>query len=134
MWHIFFGPPKGQVVKKCFLEKVLFAIFCRFYGLTSDAIFSVICPCRMLFNTIFENYKEKAFKKWFWILSHVFGSGHKMHFKKTIFDDFCQFFSVIFLYYFVRWWGPEGPPMRARRAPQCPPQELEGGARRAPNF
>ena len=30
--------------------------------------------------------------------------------------------------------GPEGPPMWARRAPQCPPQELEGGARRALNF
>ena len=24
--------------------------------------------------------------------------------------------------------------VRAKRAPQCPPQELEGGARRAPNF
>ena len=30
--------------------------------------------------------------------------------------------------------GPEGPQMRARRAPQCPPQELEGRACRALNF
>jgi len=34
----------------------------------------------------------------------------------------------------VRSWGPKGPPMRARRAPKCPPQELEGRARRALNF
>jgi len=48
----------------------------------------------MLFNTILENYKEKSFQKWFWNLSHVFGSGHKMHFKKTIFDVFCRFYGL----------------------------------------
>ena len=52
------------------------------------AIFSVICPCKMGFNAILENYKGKTFQTWFWILSHVFGSGHKMHFKKTIFAIF----------------------------------------------
>ena len=26
-WNIFFDPPRGQVVKKCFLAKALFAIF-----------------------------------------------------------------------------------------------------------
>ena len=30
--------------------------------------------------------------------------------------------------------GAQRDPMRARRAPQCPPQELEGRARRALNF
>ncbi len=30
--------------------------------------------------------------------------------------------------------GSGGEVVGARRAPQCPPQELEGGARRAPNF
>ncbi len=67
------------------------------------------------------------------------GSGFSLTFLEVVenailsFDDFCQFLpgggGVV-----VRCWGPEGPPMRARRAPQFPPQELEGGARRAPNF
>ena len=47
----------------------------------------------------------------------------KCIFKKrflTIFVSFlAQFFSVICLLYFVRWWGPEGPPMRARRGPNA---------------
>ena len=34
----------------------------------------------------------------------------------------------------VRWWEPEGPPMRARRAPQCPLPDLEVRAHRALNF
>jgi len=55
----------------------------------------------MLFSTILENYKEKSFQKWFWNLSHVFGSGHKMHFKKTIFDVFCQFFGPTFICNFL---------------------------------
>ena len=47
-----------------------------------------------VFNTILENYKEKSFQKWFWNLSHVFGSGHKVPFKKTIFDVFCRFYGL----------------------------------------
>ena len=47
--------PGGQ---KMLFRKGTFCNFLPFYGLTSDAIFSVICPCRMFFNTIFENYKE----------------------------------------------------------------------------
>ena len=125
---------------KMHFKKRFLTLFCRFYDLTSDAIFSVICPCRRVFNTIFENYKEKSFQKWFLILSYVFGSSHNAFFLKI--DFLCQFFaqllntifSVICLCYFVRCWGPEGPPMRARRAPHCPPQELEGRARRALNF
>ena len=57
--------------------------FASFYDLTSDAIFSVICPC----NNIIENYKEKSFQKWFLILYHIFGSGQKMHLK----NNFCCF-------------------------------------------
>ena len=72
----------------------IFDVFCRFYGLTSDAIFSVIWPCRMLFSTILKNYKEKSFQRWFWNLSHVFESGHKMHFKNKIFYVFCRFFGL----------------------------------------
>ena len=82
-------------------KKTIFDVFCRFYGLTSDAIFSVIWPCRIVFNTILENYKEKSFQKWFWNLSHIFGSGHKMHFKKPIFDVFCQFFGPTFICNFL---------------------------------
>ena len=33
------------------LNSVYFAIFCRFFGLTSDVILSVICLGRMVFNT-----------------------------------------------------------------------------------
>ena len=86
---------------KMHFKKTIFDVFCRFYGLTSDAIFSVIWPCRIVFNTILENYKEKSFQKWFWNLSHIFGSGHKMHFKKTIFDVFCQFFGPTFICNFL---------------------------------
>ena len=121
----FFDPPRGQVVKKCFLEKALFAIFCRFYGLTSDAIFSVICPCRMLFNTIFENYKEKSFQKWLDFVSRFWKWSQNV-FLKTIFDDFCQFFGPTFLSHLLILFCEVGP--------QCPLQELEGRARRALNF
>ena len=129
-WYNFFWTPKGPSG-----EKILFNIgtFCNilpFLGLTSNAIFSVIYPCRIVFNTILENYKEKSFQIWFWNLSHVFGSGHKMHLKKLIFDVFVNFlaqllnviFSVICLcrklFITILWgnggpkgpqWGPEGP-------------------------
>ena len=82
--------PSGQ---KTLFSKGTFCNFLPFLGLTSNAIFSVICPCRMVFNIILENYKEKYFQKWFWILSHIFGSGHKMHFKKTIFAIFATFLA-----------------------------------------
>ena len=32
-------------------------------------------------------------------MSHVFGKGHKMHFKKTIFDVFCPFYGLTLKYY-----------------------------------
>ena len=116
----FFWPPRGPSGQKMLFKKGTFLQFFPFLGLTSNAIFSVILPCRMLFCTILENYKGKSFQKWFWIMSHLFGSGHKMYFFKTIFDVFVSFlaqiFSVICLYYFVRWWGPEGPPNALRRS------------------
>ena len=78
-------------------KKIIFDLFFRFYGLTSYAIFSVIWPCRIVCNTILENYKEKSFQKWFWNLSYVFGSGHKMHLKKNNFWRFlAQLLYVIF--------------------------------------
>ena len=83
-----------EVVTKCILNKQFSMFFARFYDLTSDAIFSVIWPCRSVFNTIFENYKKKSFQKWFWILSHIFGSGHKKHLKKTFLDVSCHFNSL----------------------------------------
>ena len=96
-----FWPPKGPSGQKTLFKKNTFCNFLPFLGLTPDAIFSVISPCRMLFSTILENYKEKSFQKWFWNLSHVFGSGHKMHFKKPIFDVFCQFFGPTFICNFL---------------------------------
>ena len=94
MWYNFFCPPKGPHGQKTLLKKSTICNFLPFLGLTSNAIFSVICPCRMVFNTILENIKEKSFQKWFWILFHVFGSGHKMHLKKTIFDVFFVFYVL----------------------------------------
>ena len=91
MWYNFFWPPKGPSGQKMLFKKGTFSNFLPFLGLTSNAIFSVIYPCRMLFCTILENYKEKAFQKWFWNLSHIFWSGHKVPFKKTIFNVFCRF-------------------------------------------
>ena len=79
-------------------KKSIFDIFCRINGLTSDAIFSIIWPCRNVFNTILENYKEKSFQKWFWNLSHIFGRGKKMHFKKTIFYVICPFLGLTLTY------------------------------------
>ena len=95
MWYIFFTP-QGANWSKNALKKSTFCNFLPFLGLTSNAIFSVICPCRIVFNTILENYKKKSFQKWFWILSYVFGSGRKINFLKTIFADFCQFFGPTF--------------------------------------
>ena len=45
----------------------------------------------MDFNIILENYKEKNFPNM--VLDYVFGSGHKIHFKKTIFAVFAFFWA-----------------------------------------
>ena len=65
----FFLTPQGAKWSKMLFKKSTFCNFLPVLGLTSNAIFS-------------------NFQKWLWILSHVFGSGHKMHFKKMIFDVF----------------------------------------------
>ena len=45
-----------EMVTKCLLKRRFLTFFAVFYGLTSNAILSVICPCRMVFNTSLEIY------------------------------------------------------------------------------
>ena len=77
-------PPRGQLVKKCFLAKALFAI-----------------------------YKAQA------------QTQVQVH---TDFDRFCVIDGAARYAEMVR------VRVKAQRAPQCPPQELEGRACRALNF
>ena len=58
------------------------------FASTSTTNFSVICFTRQLLFTIFIKFRQKSFIIWFQIGSKLFGSGHKLHFKKTIFTDF----------------------------------------------
>ena len=46
----FFWPPKGPSGQKMLFKKGTFCNFWPFLGLTSNVIFSVICPCRMVFR------------------------------------------------------------------------------------
>ena len=149
----FFLTPKGPSGQKTLFKKSTFCNFWSFLGLTSNAIFSVICPCRIVFNTILENYKEMSFQKWFLILSHILEVVTKC-IKKTIFASFlAQLLYVIFsviclcrkLFNTILWvdggpkgpqWGPKGPPMWARRAPNVgpkgPPMPSAGARRKGP--
>ena len=54
-------------VTKSILKNNFWRFFPGFYGLTSDAICSVIWPCRNVFNTSLENLEQWAFQKCFWI-------------------------------------------------------------------
>ena len=99
MGYDWFLPQRGQVVKKCFLTKALFAISPPFYASlkmqfsqSSDHVEWFLIP---FYKT--SNYKEKSFQKWFWIFSHVFGIGHKMHLKKQFLTVFASFFICNFL-------------------------------------
>ena len=124
MCYNFFWPPLGAKCQNTLFNKGTFCNFFPYLSLTSDAIFSVIWPSRIVFNTILENYKknlskngfgiclicrivfnailenytEESFQKWFWNLSHVFGSGQKMYFKKTFFYVFCPFYGLTLTY------------------------------------
>ena len=126
--------------QKTLFKKITFCNILPFLGLTSNVFFSVICPCRIIFNTIFENYKEKSFQKMVFDFVSCFWKWSQNAFKKTIFDVFCQFFGPTFKCNFLSHLlmlfcevvgarrapneGPKGPPMPSagarRRGPQGP--------------
>ena len=102
-WYNFFYPPRGQVVKKCFLKKALFAIFLPFLGQSpidqagGDVTYlasycsksAVATGCGVLMTHVQE------FDIDLWNLYHVFGSGHKMHLKKQFLTFFASFLAQL---------------------------------------
>ena len=84
------GPTFLEGVKKCIWKKQFLAIFGffskRFLAPTSNAIYSVICHCRQLFQTCLTNYWQKPSRIRFQIGSNFF-----MHLKE-IFLDIFEFF------------------------------------------
>ena len=86
----FFGRGKKMHLKKNDFCRFLHFFQKRFFASTSTAIFSVICCARQLLFTIFIKFRQKSFIIWFQIGSNFFGRHHKLHFKKTIFTDFCR--------------------------------------------
>ena len=108
----FYGT-RGQKVKKHFFKNTLQVL----------PILGNFLSIREVFNTIFENYKERSFQKWFWILSAVFRSSKKCMKKwfQTFLPVFWPTFNASFLviclcsklFNTILWGGggPKGPQM-----------------------
>ena len=89
MWYNFFDPSRGQVVKKRFLAKALFAIFYPFqaslqiqFSQSSDFVDQFLIP---LWKTTRKNLSKNGFGICL----------TKCILKKTIFDVFCQFLAQL---------------------------------------
>ena len=122
------------MVKKCFLEKALFAIFCRFmaslqmqFSQSSAHVESFLIP---FLKTTRKNISKNGFGYYLTFSEVVTKCIFKKQFLRIFVSFLAQLFSVICLSYFVRWWGPE------RRAPnegpKGPPMPSAGARRRGP--